>query len=65
MLFDEIATELERNFGRKLVFEDDEIRNYRLTGSFQNNTLSEILYYLSKTKPFSYSITDEQILISR
>jgi len=65
MLFEEIAIELERNFGKRVVFEDDEIKSYKLTGSFQNNTLSEILYYLSKTKSFSYSITDEQIVISR
>jgi transmembrane sensor len=65
MLFEEIGIELERNFGKKIVFDDEDIKAYRLTGSFQNNTLSEILYYLSKTKPFSYSITDEQIVISR
>ncbi len=65
MLFEEIGIELERNFGKKVVFEDSDIKTYRLTGSFQNNTLSEILYYLSKTKSFSYSITDEQIVISR
>lgn len=65
MLFEEIGIALERNFGKKLVFNDTEVRNYRLTGSFENNTLPEILYYLSKTKPFTYTITDEQILISR
>ncbi|MET0462564.1 MAG: FecR domain-containing protein [Chitinophagaceae bacterium] len=65
MLFEEIGIELERNFGKKVVFEDSDIKTYRLTGSFQNNTLSEILYYLSKTKPFSYSVSDEQIVISR
>ena len=65
MLFAEIGVELERNFGKQVVFIDEETKNYRLTGSFQNNTLSEILYYLSKGKSFSYSITDEQIVISR
>ncbi|HKO80755.1 MAG TPA: FecR domain-containing protein, partial [Chitinophagaceae bacterium] len=44
MLFKEIAVELERNFGKKVVFNNEEVRNYRLTGSFQNNTLAEILY---------------------
>lgn len=63
--FEEIAIELERNFGKKVVFENEEARNYRLTGSFQNNTLAEILYYLSKTKTFAYTISDEQIVISR
>ena len=65
MLFKEIAVELERNFGKKVVFNNEEVRNYRLTGSFQNNTLAEILYYLSKTKAFSYTISDEEIAISR
>ncbi|HKZ66661.1 MAG TPA: FecR domain-containing protein [Chitinophagaceae bacterium] len=65
MLFEEIAVELERNFGKQVVFKNEEARNYRLTGSFQNNTLAEILYYLSKTKTFSYTISDEEIVISR
>lgn len=65
MSFEEIAVELERNFGKKVVFRNEEARNYRLTGSFQNNTLAEILFYLSKTKAFSYTISDEEIVISR
>lgn len=63
--FEEIAIELERNFGKRAVFKNEEARNFRLTGSFQNNTLAEILYYLSKTKTFSYTISDEEIVISR
>lgn len=65
MLFKEIAVELERNFGKKVVFRDEETGNFRLTGSFQNNTLAEILYYLAKTKAFKYTISDEEIAISR
>ena len=65
MSFEEIAVELERNFGKQVVFKNEEARNYRLTGSFQNNTLAEILFYLSKTKSFSYTISDEEIVISR
>ncbi|MCR6718727.1 MAG: DUF4974 domain-containing protein [Chitinophagaceae bacterium] len=65
MLFDDIAIALERNFGKKVVFNDSTLRNYRLTGSFENNTLPEILYYLSKTKSFQYTISDDEIIISR
>lgn len=65
MLFEQIAVALERNFGKRVVFDDEEVKNYRLTGSFENNTLPEILYYLSRTKAFTYTISDEQILISR
>lgn len=64
MLFEEIAIALERNFGKRVVFLDQETAGYRLTGSFENNTLPEILYYLAKTKFFHYKISDEQILIS-
>lgn len=63
--FEEIAIELERNFGKRIVFDNDDVKKYRLTGSFQNNTLVEILDYLSKTKTFSYSVSDEAIVISR
>lgn len=64
MFLEEIAITLERNFGKKVVFLDQETRQYRLTGSFENNTLPEIMYYLAKTKFFHYKISDEQILIS-
>ncbi len=65
MLFKDIAVELERNFGKKVVFKSEEVGNFRLTGSFQNNTLAEILFYLAKTKAFTYAISDEEIAISR
>jgi len=60
----DIAIELERNFGKKVVFEDDAAKEYILTGSFQNNTLEEVMYYLSKTKGFYYKITNNELLIA-
>src|SRR5690606_20265047 len=44
MSWEDIALELERNFGKKIIFEDEEIKKYKLTGSFQDNSLDEILY---------------------
>ncbi|MBC7849525.1 MAG: FecR domain-containing protein [Chitinophagaceae bacterium] len=63
---EDIAIELERNFGKKAVFLDDEARSYILTGSFQNNTLEEILYYLSlsKSRKIYYKITNNEFLIA-
>ncbi len=60
----EIAIELERNFGKKVVFADEEARDFVLTGSFQNNSLDEIMYYLSKTKNFYYKITNAELVIA-
>ncbi|MCY7422723.1 MAG: FecR domain-containing protein [Chitinophagaceae bacterium] len=66
MTLQAITTELERNFGKKAVFLDDEARQYVLTGSFQNNTLAEIMYYLSlsKTKKIYYRITSNELRIA-
>jgi ferric-dicitrate binding protein FerR (iron transport regulator) len=64
MTFEEIGMQLERNFGKKIVFLSDTARMFRLTGSFQNNSLEEILFYLSKSKEFNYKITDVEVLIS-
>ncbi len=59
----EIAEVLNRNFGKDVIFGNEEMANYRLTGSFTNNTLEEILYYLSRSKPFTYRITETQVLL--
>jgi transmembrane sensor len=64
-LFRDIAKELERNFGKRVIFKDAEVGNFRLTGSFQNDSLADILFYLARSKPFTYTITDEEIAISR
>jgi transmembrane sensor len=62
---EDIATELERDFGKKVVFLDEESKHFVFTGSFGNNTLEEIMYYLSRTKSFNYKITDSELLISQ
>ena len=64
LTFEEIAVELERSFGKKIVFVSDAVKSYRLTGSFQDNSLEEIFFYLSKSKAFNYKITEAEVLIS-
>lgn len=63
---EEIAIDLGRAFDKKVVFLDDNAKGFVFTGSFQNNSLEEILYYLSlsKSNRFYYKITNEQLLIS-
>ncbi|SFW56354.1 FecR domain-containing protein [Chitinophaga sancti] len=61
---EEIGIELERTFGKKISFIDDAPRHYRLTGSFQNNNLQDIMYYLARSISFHYNITDSTLLIS-
>jgi ferric-dicitrate binding protein FerR (iron transport regulator) len=64
LTLEEIATALERNFGKKAVFVDEAPKHYRLTGAFENNSLEDILFYLSKTKSFNYTITNTELLIA-
>jgi len=64
LTLEEIAIELERNFGKKVVFVEEEPKQYRLTGTFENNSLEDILFYLSKTKNFNYTITNSELLIA-
>lgn len=61
---DEVATTLERYFGKQVLINDEGIRAYHLTGTFEENSAEEILYYLSKSKPFTYRITETQIILS-
>jgi ferric-dicitrate binding protein FerR (iron transport regulator) len=63
MTLEEIAHQLERTFGKKVVFRSEAPKQYRLTGAFANNTLEEIMFYLSKTRDFSYQITNEELVI--
>jgi ferric-dicitrate binding protein FerR (iron transport regulator) len=59
-----IGAELERTFGKKVAFLSDAPRQYRLTGSFQHNSLQDIMYYLARSRAFHYEITDSTLLIS-
>lgn len=63
LTLEEIAVELERNFGKKVTFVDEEPKSFRLTGSFQNNSLDEIMYYLARSTEFNYKITNSELLI--
>jgi ferric-dicitrate binding protein FerR (iron transport regulator) len=60
---EEIGASLQRNFNKQVEFEANAPRQYRLTGSFHNNSLEDIMYYLSKSKAFHYRITDSTLVI--
>lgn len=62
-LLEDIGHELERTFGKKVVFTSEGPKYYRMTGSFQNNSLQDILFYLARSRPFRYTVTDSTLLI--
>lgn len=59
-----ISLELERTFGKKVRFNAEAPKHYRLTGSFQHNSLQEIMYYLARSRSFHYQITDSTLVIN-
>lgn len=65
MTLENISQELERTFGKKVIFTEDAPRYYRLTGNFQNNNLQDIMYYLARSKAFHYDLTDTTLVISQ
>lgn len=65
MTLEDISFELERTFGKPVIFTQDAPRYYRLTGNFQNNSLQDIMYYLARSKSFHYEITDSALVISQ
>jgi ferric-dicitrate binding protein FerR (iron transport regulator) len=62
--FEEVGKILERTYGKEVIFSDKSIRACRLTATFQNNSLEEIMILISKTNEYNYEITEEQLKIS-
>jgi transmembrane sensor len=58
-LFSDIAMLLERWYGVHIVFNDDEIRNYRFTGLFEKEDLEAVLNFLKESRPFHFEIENE------
>jgi ferric-dicitrate binding protein FerR (iron transport regulator) len=52
----ELAVLLERRFNVKIYFSSEELKEYRFTGTFQNETLEQVLQVLKLTAPLQYEI---------
>ncbi|MVT11534.1 FecR family protein [Chitinophaga tropicalis] len=63
--FEEIAVRLERWYDMQVVFEDEDMKQARFTGTFINETISETLEALRFTSPFHYTIDKKKIIIKR
>lgn len=58
-----ITRQLERQFGKKVIFKDPKAAQYRFTGTFEESSLEEIMHYLAMTRSFKYTITEETLVI--
>lgn len=51
-----LAVLLERRFNVKIVFNSEELKSYKFTGIFQQETLEQILKVLKLTAPLRYTV---------
>ncbi len=61
--FDEVAKVLERNFGTTIIFGNEDLKNCKLTGTFQNNSLKDVMELFSNTKDYTYTISENECVI--
>lgn len=62
--FFEVAQVLERTYAKKIIFGEQSLQNCRLTGTFEGNSLEEVMSLLAETKDYEYSISDDEIFIT-
>ncbi len=63
--FGEVALKMERWYGVKINFSDEEVSQIRLFGSFTNETVSQALDALRETFGFNYKISGNVITITK
>lgn len=61
--FEEIALKMERWYNVKIDFADEYLKNERLTGNFEKETITEALTAMQLTTAFSFTIKNDQIII--
>jgi len=63
--FEQLALRMERWYGVSIVFKDERLRNNRITGTFENETVQQALQALQYTTKFNYRINKNEITIFR
>ena len=63
--FEEVALKMERWYAVDIIIKNENLKRKKFTGVFENETVSQALDAIQLTTAFSYSITNEQITISK
>lgn len=62
--FEDVAKKMERRYNVEFVFNDDEAKDYPLTGIFKDETVEQALKVLQEISPFDYRIEHDKIFIT-
>ena len=60
-----LAVKLERRYNVKIHFEDEEIKQYRFTGTFENETIEQVMEAIKLASSIDYKIEEREIWISK
>lgn len=63
--FEQIALKLQAWYGIRVIFASEDIKQYRYTATFNDETIFKALQYLKQSYPFNYRIEKDVIVISR
>jgi len=63
--FEDLALKMERWYDLKIVFESEKLKDYRVSGSFVNETPEQAFNTLMFLLPFKYSIKNKEVKIMR
>jgi ferric-dicitrate binding protein FerR (iron transport regulator) len=61
--FGNLATDMERRYGKNIQFSNDDIKNYRFTGILEKENINEVLDALRMIENFNYKIVDSTVYI--
>lgn len=61
---EDLAIKLERLYDVKISFKDSELKEYKLSGSIEQQTLTQLLDAIRLTVPLKYTIEKEQVVLS-
>lgn len=55
---------LERRFNLRIIFDDEQLKKYRFTGTIENETIDQILNALRLTAPLDYQINKDTVRLT-
>lgn len=62
-VFKELVKDMERKYNVQITINDEELKNYKLTGVFKDESLEQALKVLQFIAPFNYSIEYDKVTI--
>lgn len=63
--FEDLARKMERWYDLKFIFENEKLKEHRVSGSFVNETAEEALNELKFLLPFKYTIKNKEVKIMK